>query len=105
VTAGSSAALTSTAMRCPGWATEAPAGVPVRMTSPGSSVMNRDRSATISPMVKSIPAEVSSWTSSPSSQVRTRSPSCRTWEAGMRAGPTGVKPSPLLERTFEPLSA
>ena len=55
-----SGASTSTSMTSPGPATEDPAGVPVRITSPGSSVMSWDRSATIWLKEKINPAVVSS---------------------------------------------
>ena len=67
-----------------------PAGVPVRMMSPGSSVMTWERSATMSGREKRRSSVVSSWTSSPSSQVRTRSCAGSADAAGMRFGPTGV---------------
>ena len=44
----------STSTTSPGSTGLDPAGVPVRITSPGSSVMNRDRSATSSPKPNSM---------------------------------------------------
>src|ERR1700722_19115410 len=49
-----SPALTSTSTTSPGWTTVEPVGVPVRITSPGSSVTSRDRSATRSPKPNSM---------------------------------------------------
>ena len=96
---------TSTSMVWPGTATEAPAGVPVSTTSPGSSVMNRDRSATSSPKPNSRSAVESSCTSSPSSHTRSASPAGSTAAAGSSSGPTGANPSPPLDRTLDPESA
>ncbi len=85
--------------------TDEPAGVPVRMTSPVSSVMSCDRSATSRPKGKSSVDDESSCTSSPLTQVRTRQASSPMPSVGIAAGPSGVNPSPPFERTFEPLSA
>ena len=47
----------------------------------------------------------SSWATSPLTQVRMRRESGPASAAGMSSGPSGVKPSRLFERTFDPLSA
>ena len=99
--AGSS---TSTSTTSPGTTTDEPAGVPVRITSPGSSVKCCERSATICARGKSRPAVVSSCARAPFTQVRTRSAVGSTARASSRAGPIGVNPSPPLDRTLEPLS-
>ena len=49
-----SPAVTSTSTTSPGFTTVDPAGVPVRMTSPGSRVVSRDRSATMLPKPNSM---------------------------------------------------
>jgi hypothetical protein len=67
--------------------------------------MSWERSATICAKEKSRSSVVPSWASSPFTQVRTRSASGSTAEAGIRAGPNGVKPSPDFERMLDPLSA
>ena len=101
---GASGASTSTSTTSPGTTTDDPAGVPVRITSPGSSVKCWERSATNWASGKMSPAVVSSCRSSPLTHVRSRSAAGSTVRASMRAGPIGVKPSPPLERTLEPLS-
>ncbi len=102
---GASGAPTSTSTTSPGTTTDDPAGVPVRITSPGSSVKCCDRSATSWASGNSSPAVVSSCASvavhpGPQAQ-RGRG---RRARAAISAGPIGVKPSPPLERTLEPLS-
>ncbi len=71
----------STSTVSPGSTTEAPAGVPVRMMSPTSSVMRRERSATSWSKGKIRSAVVASWTSVPLTQVRRRR-SARSTDAG-----------------------
>ncbi len=101
---GASGAPTSTSTTSPGTTTDDPAGVPVRMTSPGSSVKCCERSATSCGNGKSRPAVESSWRRSPFTQARSRSAAGSTCLASIRPGPMGVKPSPPFERTFDPLS-
>ena len=93
-----------TSITSPGATTLAPAGVPVRITSPGSSVMNRDRSATICAKVKIRSAPVVSWRTSPLTVLTRCSVPGSTPCAGI-AGPIGVKPSWPLAITLEPRSA
>ena len=69
--AGVEGASTSTSTVSPGAMTDEPAGVPVRITSPGSRVMCCDRSATMRGKEKSRSAVVSSCTRSPFTHVRT----------------------------------
>ncbi len=95
---------TSTSTTSPGEATDEPAGVPVRMMSPVSSVKCCERSATSWGRENSRPDVVSSCAIAPFSQVRTRSAPGSTSRASMSDGPIGVKPSPPLDRTLEPLS-
>ncbi|SLH94549.1 Uncharacterised protein [Mycobacteroides abscessus subsp. abscessus] len=83
-------ASTSTSITSPGRATDDPAGVPVRITSPGSRVRCWDRSATNCASGKIIPAVVSSCTNSPLRQVRTRRAAGSTVRASIRRGPSGV---------------
>ena len=80
-----------------------PVGVPVRMTSPGSSVMKREMSAMRSAKEKMRLEETSSWTISPLTRVRRTSP-CGSTSAAATAGPIGVKPSWPLEKRLEPRS-
>ena len=87
---GALGASTSTSTTSPGWATEDPAGVPVRMTSPSSSVMSCERSATSWPNGNTRPSVVSSWTISPLTQVRTRRAAGSRPAAEITAGPSGV---------------
>jgi hypothetical protein len=99
-------AATSTSTTSPGWTTVDPVGVPVRTTSPGSSVISREMSATMSanPNSRSSPL-TASCASSPLTQVRSRTPSGSTIRASISSGPSGVKPSIPLDRTLEPRSA
>ena len=85
-------ASTSTSTTSPGCATEDPAGVPVRITSPSSRVTCWERSATnwASGKIMFSGAVVSSWTTWPLSHVRTRSCSGETSRASMREGPREV---------------
>ncbi len=98
-------ASTSISTVSPGCTTVEPAGVPVRMTSPGSRVMSWDRSATSRPNGNTSPAVVSSCTRSPFTQVRMRRAAGSSPAAGIAVGPSGVNPSPPFERRLEPLSA
>ena len=68
---------------------------PVRITSPGSSVMNRDRSATRSSNGKSRFAVESSWTTSPLTSVRSVS------AAG--SSPSARRPAPDRREAVLPL--
>jgi len=99
-------AVTSTSTTSPGVTTVDPVGVPVRITSPGSRVRSRDRSATISPKPNSMSAAgQASWARRPLTQVRSRTAARSTARASMSRGPSGVKPSIPLERTLAPRSA
>ena len=93
----------STSTTSPRSSTPVPVGVPVRMTSPGSSVMKRERSAMRSAKEKMRLEETSSWTISPFTRVRSTSP-CGSTSAAATAGPIGVKPSWPLENRLEPRS-
>src|SRR5581483_9635768 len=99
------ASSSSTSTRSPGSTGRELAGVPVRMMSPGSSVRNRERSATSRPKGKMKFAVESSWTSSPFTYVRSVSAAGSTSPAGTSVGPTGVNPSWPFAKTFEPRSA
>jgi hypothetical protein len=99
-------AVTSTSTRSPGWTTVDPVGVPVRITSPGSSVVSRDTSATISANENSRSSPLTaSCASSPLTHVRSVMRSGSMARASSRAGPSGVNPSMPLDRTLEPRSA
>ena len=83
-----------------------PVGVPVRITSPGSSVVSRDMSATMSAKENSRSSPLTaSWASSPLTQVRSRIRSGSTTRASSSPGPSGVNPSMPLDLTLDPLSA
>ncbi len=83
-----------------------PVGVPVSITSPGSSVVSRDTSATMSAKENSRSSPLTaSWASSPLTQVRSRTRSGSTDLASSSPGPSGVNPSMPLDLTFDPLSA
>ena len=87
-----SGASTSISTTSPGCATEEPAGVPVRITSPSSRVRCWERSATnwASGKIMFSAAVVSSWTSSPLRHVRTRNCSGEISRASIREGPSDV---------------
>lgn len=85
--------------------TGTPAGVPVRITSPGSNVDSRERSATRWPKSNNRSSVVSHCACSPFTQVRTRSDRGSSPRAARNCGPIGVKPSPLFDRRFAPRSA
>ena len=93
----------STSTTSPGSTGREPAGVPVRIRSPGSRVMKRERSATRKPIAKIRLALVSSCMTSPLTRVRSTSASRSSWSAGTYA-PSGVNPSCPLANTFEPRS-
>ena len=93
----------STSTTSPGSTGREPAGVPVRMMSPGSSVMKRERSATRSANGKIRFAVESSCASSPFTSARSVIAPGSTSPAGT-GGPTGVKPSCPFAMTFEPRS-
>ena len=101
-----SPAVTSISTRSPGSTTVDPAGVPVKMTSPGSRVISRDRSATMSPRPKSSSSpSLASCAICPFFQVRRRSVPGSISRASSSRGPSGVSPSMPLERTLPPRSA
>ena len=79
----------STSTTSPSVSTPVPVGVPVRMTSPGSSVTNRVMSAMRSPKEKMRFDETSSCTTSPFTRVRRASPAGSTSDAAT-SGPSGV---------------
>ena len=81
-----------------------PAGVPVAMMSPGTSVIVRESQATTSATPKICFAVVPSWTTLPLMRVRSPSP-CRSAISSMStsAGPQGAKVSialPLAQSEF-----
>ena len=101
-----SPAVTSISTRSPGSTTVDPAGVPVRITSPGSRVISLDRSATMSSRPKSSSSpSLASCAISPFFQVRRRSVAGSISRASSSRGPSGVSPSMPLERTLPPRSA
>ncbi len=95
---------TSTSTTSPGASGREFAGVPVRITSPGSSVISRERSAISVANEKISSLEFPSCTTSPFTDVRSvRFPRSSSL-AGTSRGPIGVKPSCPFARTFEPAS-
>ena len=94
----------STSTVAPGATGREPAGVPVRITSPGSSVTKRERSATSRPKGKTSSAVSSSWTTSPSTRVRSVS-AARSSPSIATGSPIGVKPSWPFDIKFDPRSA
>ena len=99
-------AVTSTSTTSPGSAAPAPAGVPVSSTSPRSSVIVRDTSATSSPNENSSSSAVTaSWTSTPLCHVRSTSVVSSSRPASSRRGPIGVYPSPPVARSSPAPSA
>ncbi len=80
-----------------------PQGVPVRSTSPGSSVNEREQNASSSPTPKTISAVDESCMRSPFTRVESRS-ACGSGisSAVTTTGPSGQNVSRLLPRTHWP---
>src|SRR5690606_12601924 len=76
-----------------------PSGVPVRMMSPGESVMMADRYSISQGMLKTMSRVVPRWVSLPLTDVlRTRSIGSGTSAASTSHGPMGVQPSRFFTR-------
>ena len=96
----------STSTTSPGATMPAPAGVPVRITSPGSSVMKRERSATsCGEGEDQVGAVSASWTHLAVDARASSAASPGRCRRRRSAGPIGVKPSWPLASTLEPRSA